>query len=82
MPQSTMPQSTMPQLTGLALSGARLLLCDRAPTALPLAPDPLGHLMQSVFGMHDRSRLEVYCYSLRKNDGSCFRKTIELGAEQ
>ncbi|KAL1523648.1 hypothetical protein AB1Y20_018583 [Prymnesium parvum] len=42
---------------------------------------PLGHLMQSVFGMHDSSRLEVYCYSLRKDDGSVFRKTIQNAAD-
>ncbi|KAL3931678.1 MAG: hypothetical protein SGPRY_001020 [Prymnesium sp.] len=42
---------------------------------------PLGHLMQSVFGMHDTSLVEVYCYSLRKDDGSVFRKTIEKAAE-
>ena len=41
---------------------------------------PLGHLMQSVFGMHDASRLEVWCYSLRQHDGSAYRFTIERGA--
>ena len=38
-------------------------------------------MMQSVFGMHDRARVEVFCYSLRKDDASAFRKCIEKGAE-
>lgn len=42
---------------------------------------PLSHLMGSVFGMHDRSRVEVYCYALSPNDGSEWRSRIEREAE-
>ena len=45
------------------------------------ANHPLSHLMQSVFGFHDRDRYDVYCYSLRASDGSCYRRTIEAGCE-
>lgn len=38
---------------------------------------PLAHLMQSVFGMHDRSRFKVYCYSLSPTDHSPYRLKIE-----
>lgn len=37
---------------------------------------PLAHLMQSTFGMHDRSRFEVICFSLSKNDESEYFKKI------
>ncbi|CAG8657944.1 25177_t:CDS:2 [Cetraspora pellucida] len=43
---------------------------------------PLAHLMQSVFGMHDRNIIEVYCYSLSPNDGSSYRVKIEKGADK
>ena len=42
---------------------------------------PLAHLMKSVFGFHERSRFEIFCYSLRASDGSCFRCAIEAGAD-
>ncbi|KAI9302763.1 glycosyl transferase family 41-domain-containing protein [Cunninghamella echinulata] len=42
---------------------------------------PLAHLMQSVFGFHDRQRCEVYCYAITASDQSPYRKTIEQGAE-
>jgi len=42
---------------------------------------PLAHLMQSVFGMHDRRRFQVYCYSLSPSDQSQYRHTIERGAD-
>ncbi|KAI8804151.1 hypothetical protein BJ742DRAFT_713483, partial [Cladochytrium replicatum] len=38
---------------------------------------PLAHLMQSVFGLHDRSRFRVYCYSLSPTDNSPYRAKIE-----
>ncbi|ORX82497.1 hypothetical protein BCR32DRAFT_202643 [Anaeromyces robustus] len=37
--------------------------------------------MQSVFGMHDRRRFQVYCYSLSPSDQSQYRHTIERGAD-
>lgn len=35
-----------------------------------------AHLMQSIPGMHDRNRFEIFCYALNQNDGSEFRKKI------
>lgn len=40
---------------------------------------PTSHLMQSIPGMHDRSRVEVFCYALSPDDGTTFRSKI--GAE-
>eukprot|EP00743_Colponemidia_sp_Colp-15_P004671 GILK01005033.1.p1 GENE.GILK01005033.1~~GILK01005033.1.p1 ORF type:complete len:1026 (-),score=121.59 GILK01005033.1:209-3286(-) len=37
---------------------------------------PLSHLMQNVFGFHNRNKFEVFCYSLSPNDGSPFRQKI------
>jgi len=66
------------------------------PPALPLAPGqrlrvgyvssdfgnhPLSHLMCSVFGMHDRSRVEVFLYALSPSDNSVWRQRIEREAE-
>mmetsp|Transcript_2181 Transcript_2181/g.6511 ORF Transcript_2181/g.6511 Transcript_2181/m.6511 type:complete len:1397 (+) Transcript_2181:421-4611(+) len=42
---------------------------------------PLSHLMASVFGSHDRSRLEVFCYALSPPDGSEWRSRIEQEVE-
>lgn len=42
---------------------------------------PLSHLMQSVFGMHDRSNIKVTCYALTPSDMSTWRKRIEGDAE-
>lgn len=42
---------------------------------------PLAHLMQSVFGLHDRSRFEVFGYSLSPDDGSPWRRRIQLEME-
>ena len=38
---------------------------------------PLAHLMQSVFGMHDRSRVEAYCYATTASDNSIHRQQIQ-----
>lgn len=38
---------------------------------------PVSHLMGSVFSFHDRSRYEVFCYSIRASDGSQWRKRVE-----
>ncbi|KAI9026139.1 glycosyl transferase family 41-domain-containing protein [Hyaloraphidium curvatum] len=37
---------------------------------------PLSHLMQSVFGMHDRSRFMVVCYALSKPDDSTYSRKV------
>lgn len=42
---------------------------------------PLSHLMASVFGMHDRTIVEVFCYALSANDGSEWRQKIEKETE-
>ncbi|PSC71029.1 putative UDP-N-acetylglucosamine-peptide N-acetylglucosaminyltransferase SEC [Micractinium conductrix] len=66
------------------------------PPSMPLAPGqrlrvgyvssdfgnhPLSHLMGSVFGMHDRSKVEVFCYALSTSDGSQWRTRIEAEAD-
>jgi tetratricopeptide (TPR) repeat protein len=38
---------------------------------------PLAHLMQSVFGMHDRKRVLAHCYATTSSDNSVHRKQIE-----
>ena len=38
---------------------------------------PLAHLMQSVFGFHDRSVVKAYCYATTGSDGSIHRQQIE-----
>ena len=41
------------------------------------ANHPLAHLMQSIFGMHDRDRFEIVAFSLRQSDSSKYRIKIE-----
>ena len=38
---------------------------------------PLAHLMQSVFGFHDKSRVKAFCYATTASDGSVHRQQIE-----
>ncbi|XP_057499292.1 probable UDP-N-acetylglucosamine--peptide N-acetylglucosaminyltransferase SEC isoform X2 [Actinidia eriantha] len=42
---------------------------------------PLSHLMGSVFGMHSRENVEVFCYALSPNDGTEWRLRIQSEAE-
>ncbi|XP_039125344.1 probable UDP-N-acetylglucosamine--peptide N-acetylglucosaminyltransferase SEC [Dioscorea cayenensis subsp. rotundata] len=42
---------------------------------------PLSHLMGSVFGMHNRDNIEVFCYALSQNDGSEWRQRTQREAE-
>jgi len=42
---------------------------------------PLSHLMGSVFGLHDRTKIEVFCYALSPTDGTEWRRKIENEAE-
>ncbi|KAK8545493.1 hypothetical protein V6N13_066771 [Hibiscus sabdariffa] len=42
---------------------------------------PLSHLMGSVFGMHNRENVEVFCYALSQNDGTEWRRRIQSEAE-
>lgn len=34
---------------------------------------PTSHLMQSIPGLHDKSRVEIFCYALSPDDGTTFR---------
>ncbi|KAI5235459.1 TPR-like protein [Aureobasidium subglaciale] len=38
---------------------------------------PLAHLMQSVFGLHNRRRVEAFCYATTVSDNSPYRRKIE-----
>ncbi|GMN25847.1 hypothetical protein TIFTF001_001078 [Ficus carica] len=42
---------------------------------------PLSHLMGSIFGMHNREHVEVFCYALSPNDGTEWRQRIQTEAE-
>lgn len=42
---------------------------------------PTSHLMQSVPGMHNRDKVEIFCYALSPNDGTKFRSKIEHEAD-
>jgi protein O-GlcNAc transferase len=41
----------------------------------------MGHLTRSLYGLHDRSQFEIFAYSVRKDDGSSYRKVIEASCE-
>lgn len=41
---------------------------------------PLAHLMQSVFGLHDPTRVRAICYATTPSDGSIHRQQIEREA--
>jgi tetratricopeptide (TPR) repeat protein len=41
---------------------------------------PLAHLMQSVFGMHDQTRVKAICYATTRSDNSPHRQQIEREA--
>lgn len=41
---------------------------------------PLAHLMQSVFGLHNQSRVKAFCYATTASDGSLHRQQIEREA--
>merc|ERR1712038_1877009 len=42
---------------------------------------PTSHLMQSIPGLHDRSKVEIFCYSLAADDSTTFRQKIGREAE-
>ncbi|KAI8597897.1 glycosyl transferase family 41-domain-containing protein [Dissophora ornata] len=42
---------------------------------------PLSHLMQSVFGMHDKNRFEVFCYATTPADQTPYRVKIQSEVE-
>jgi len=42
---------------------------------------PTSHLMQSIPGVHNRSKVEIFCYSLSPDDGTNFRQKVCREAE-
>lgn len=42
---------------------------------------PTSHLMQSIPGMHNRQRVEIFCYALSADDGTTFRSKIARESE-
>ncbi|CEF64055.1 O-glycosyltransferase [Strongyloides ratti] len=42
---------------------------------------PTSHLMQSVPGLHDRNKVEIFCFALSPNDGTNFRQKLSDEAE-
>jgi len=42
---------------------------------------PTSHLMQSIPGVHNRGRVEIFCYSLSPDDGTTFRQKVSREAE-
>lgn len=42
---------------------------------------PTSHLMQSIPGLHDKSQVEIFCYSLAVDDGTNFRAKVAQEAE-
>ncbi|KAK7872292.1 hypothetical protein R5R35_012135 [Gryllus longicercus] len=42
---------------------------------------PTSHLMQSIPGLHDKGRVEVFCYALSPDDGTTFRAKIARESE-
>jgi len=41
----------------------------------------MSHLMQSIPGLHDKTKVEVFCYALSPDDGTIFRAKITREAE-
>lgn len=42
---------------------------------------PTSHLMQSIPGLHDQSKVEIFCYALNFDDGTTFRSKIVNDSE-
>lgn len=42
---------------------------------------PTSHLMQSIPGLHDKAKIEVFCYALSPDDGTTFRAKIARESE-
>ncbi|XP_054160529.1 UDP-N-acetylglucosamine--peptide N-acetylglucosaminyltransferase 110 kDa subunit-like [Oppia nitens] len=42
---------------------------------------PTSHLMQSVPGMHNREKVEIFCYALSADDGTTFRAKVSSESE-
>ncbi|XP_012060571.1 PREDICTED: UDP-N-acetylglucosamine--peptide N-acetylglucosaminyltransferase 110 kDa subunit [Atta cephalotes] len=42
---------------------------------------PTSHLMQSIPGLHEREKVEIFCYALSADDGTTFRAKIARETE-
>ncbi|XP_063837942.1 UDP-N-acetylglucosamine--peptide N-acetylglucosaminyltransferase 110 kDa subunit-like [Ostrinia nubilalis] len=42
---------------------------------------PTSHLMQSIPGLHEKSKVECFCYALNPDDGTTFRSKIAKESE-
>jgi len=42
---------------------------------------PTSHLMQSIPGLHDKSKVEIFCYALSPDDNTTFRSKIARESE-
>lgn len=42
---------------------------------------PTSHLMQSIPGLHDRTKVEIFCYALSPDDGTTFRGKVQRECE-
>ncbi|KRX38013.1 UDP-N-acetylglucosamine-peptide N-acetylglucosaminyltransferase, partial [Trichinella murrelli] len=42
---------------------------------------PTSHLMQSIPGMHNRKKVEIFCYALSPDDNTNFRQKVSSQAE-
>ncbi|WP_319525219.1 tetratricopeptide repeat protein [uncultured Desulfosarcina sp.] len=40
---------------------------------------PTAHITRRLYGLHDRERFEIFCYSYGAEDNSCYRKDIKEG---
>ncbi len=43
---------------------------------------PFGHLSRRLYALHDRSKFEVFAYSLEPDDGSDYRRGIEADCDR
>lgn len=43
---------------------------------------PVTHLMISLFGLHDRDKFDVFCYSYGENDGSYYRERVQRDCDK
>ena len=42
---------------------------------------PTAHITRRLYGLHDRSRFEIFCYSYGDDDNSRYRKAIQAGCD-
>ncbi|XP_033116203.1 UDP-N-acetylglucosamine--peptide N-acetylglucosaminyltransferase 110 kDa subunit-like isoform X2 [Anneissia japonica] len=70
------PQYTYPK--DLSASNGRLRI---GYVSSDFGNHPTSHLMQSIPGMHNRDKVEVFCYALSADDGTNFRTKISREAE-